>query len=682
MKNKILSAIMTMMVIVGLFVPMEGYADDKVKISTFSAGIYPEHTEKGQVVAVIENISNQDLSGIQLYIDKAELPGSITQTTSFDGTLKQNSPVSISWDADLIGMPMGKGITIRLDVKDASNQLLASKQSVLQVTPNDESTGNGKANLPIVEQKDYTYKPDPNVNYNPQMKLEVVSPSGGLKAGATNTMQLKIKNTGNAPFNKVIAGITLAEKMSLQNASVEQDLGSMSRTGESVAKFPVHIDSTHTGGNIPITFTVKGTDPTGKEATFAITEYVTVNAGTSQVDKLEIINVQNPQSVAMDQTFSLKFAVRNNSSETAKNIKVTVEPTAPVVNKSKNIFIISLAGGESKAFDIQLFAAGNAEVQSQNYPIKITAETTDKEPIGISQYAGVFVNGDNKTKTVPQIIITNYTYGGSSVVANEVFPLSLVLKNTNSSQTLRNIKVSLTADEGIFIPHNSSNSFYIDKIGANASIQKTIQLMTKPDAPEKTVSINVDMSYEDSKGNPVSVKDIISVPVIQQRKIVIDDVNPIDPIFQGEDSNVSVQYYNMGKSTLNNLVITAESEQLKFTQNPKSFIGKFEPGKSGSYDFTFIAEKTGEVKGKLLITFEDSNGKEVKMEKAFAFVVEEPIMPPENEMTNEIPEPEKGGKMKKVLIGVGVATAIVVAGIVIKKIRKKKFDDSLDIGNE
>ncbi|MDO5095380.1 MAG: hypothetical protein Q4D65_02370 [Peptostreptococcaceae bacterium] len=675
MKNKILSALMTMMVIVGLFAPMESYADNShIRVDAQFTSGYTQGQTEATLKATVTNTTDKPITDITVRVDSGQMPSGangIKPSGSIKTSLDGKETKEFLWTIDITGATLGQDY--RFEVSATWSNYIAYDTSTLKVEPSiDENEG--KPNLP---------NPSNNEpNFNVQSKLEVIAPSGGLNSGTTNSIQLKVTNNGNARFSNVVASITPGEKMTLKNASLEQRIGNIERNETGIASFPVHIDSTHTGGNIPITFTVKGTDPTGKEATFAITEYVTVNAGTSQVDKLEIINIQNPQSVAMDQTFSLKFAVRNNSSETAKNIKVTVEPTAPIVNKSKNIYIITLAGGESKAFDIQLFAAGNAEVQSQNYPIKITAETTDKEPIGISQYAGVFVNGDNKTKTVPQIIITNYTYGGSSVVANEVFPLSLVLKNTNSSQTLRNIKVSLTADEGIFIPHNSSNSFYIDKIGANASIRKTIELMTKPDAPEKTVSINVDMSYEDSKGNPVTVKDIISVPVIQQRKIVIDDVNPIDPIFQGEDSNISVQYYNMGKSTLNNLVITAESEQLKFTQNPKSFIGKFEPGKSGSYDFTFVADKTGEVKGKLLITFEDSNGKEVKMDKPFTFMVEEPIAPPENEMINEIPEPEKGGKMKKVLIGAGVVTAIVVAGIVIKKIRKKKFDDSLDIGNE
>ena len=140
--------------------------------------------------------------------------------------------------------------------------------------------------------------------------------------------------------------------MSLTNFSTEQRIGVIEKGATQVVRYPIFVDADHTGGNTQLAFTIKGTDPNGKEFTDSITEYVMVNAGSSSSDSLEIINIQNPGSVALDQTFSLKFSVRNQGSQALKNIKVSVEPTAPVVNRTKNIFVINLEAGEAKAFDV------------------------------------------------------------------------------------------------------------------------------------------------------------------------------------------------------------------------------------------------------------------------------------------------------------------------------------------
>lgn len=676
MRKRFLSILLTMVMILGLGIPQQSFAEPEVTVE-FEVTQATQYQEKTTAKATI---TSSTFSGnVRVAFIKGNLVGNVSTSDSETFSLKSGDKETITWTLDLYGTPLGKSIDVGVEVIDTSNNksLAKSKPKTLTISPIDPEDI-GKPNLPTITEKDYTYKPDPTVNYNPQMKLEVVAPSGGLNGGTTNSVQLKMKNTGNAPFNKVLAGISLGDKMTLKNASTEQDLGSMSRTGEASANFPVFVEASHPGGNIPLSFTVKATDPTGKEATFTITEYVTVNAGSSLADRLEIVNIQNPASVSTDQDFSLKFAVRNNSGSVAKNVKITVEPTAPVVNKTKNIFVVDLAGGESKDFEVKMFAVGGGEIQSQNYPIKITAETSGTDASSISQYSGVFLNAGNAGKTVPQIIITNYTYGDTAVVANEVFPLSIVLKNTNTSQTLRNIKVSFTAEEGIFIPHNTSNSFYIDKIAPGASLTKTVEFMTKPDAPEKTVSLNVDMSYEDSKGNPVSVKDIISVPVVQERRLVIDDIVPTDVYFVGEQGNLTVQYYNMGKNTLNNLVIYAEGD-FDFPQSTKVFAGKFDAGKNDFYDLQFIPTKVGESSGKLIFTFEDSNGKPITVEKPFTIMAEEAI-PEEPMPDDQMMKPEGMGKGKYIAIGAGVL--VVAAGIVIYRKRKKKQIDSLDIGNE
>lgn len=674
-KKRLISLLMAVSMVLGVGIDLRSFAAGDVTVA-ITKGIYVSQYQGEDTVKV--EINNKSGDKIERAIVSLEHDGLVNPPDNITTTLNQGSN-EVVFKINLYGLTLGKTYYVRAKVTDSNGNIIAGPSENGSITVNfiDEED-RGKPNLPTIDEKDNTFKPDDSIQYNPQVKLQVIPPSGGLNAGVVNNVQLKITNTGNAPFNKVVAvASNLGDKMSLKNASTEKDLGAMGKLKEATVTFPVFVENSHEGGNVPMGFTVRATDPTGKVTEFPITAYVDVNGGTSLADQLEIVNIKNPQQVSPDNNFNVTFAVKNNSSKQAKNVKVTVEPAAPVVNRTKNIFVIDLEPGASKAFDVQMFVPASAEGTAQNYPIKITAETTGKDASSISQYSGVFVN-TSTDKTIPQIIITNYTYGGTAAVANEVFPLNLVLKNTNAGQALKNIKISLNAEEGVFIPHNSSNSFYIPKIGPNGSVSHSIEMMTKPDAPEKTVAINVDMTYEDEKGTQIAVKDVISVPVVQQRRLEIDDVKPMDILYVGQQANISVQYYNMGKSTLNNLIISAEGD-FDFPQSTKSFVGKMESGKSDYYDLAIIPNHAGEADGKLIFSFEDSNGKEIKIEKPFRLTAEE--MPP-MEPTDEIPMDEPGLSRNQ-KIGIGVAAVLILAGgTIIYKKRKKKQRDILDIDSE
>ena len=674
MKKRILSFIMAMSMVFAMGLDMKSFAAN-VSMTIDGSSAYSQYQGVGKFTVSITNNSGNDINNATL-VFTSPFPGGVKPSGNQTVDLKNGITENRDFEVGLYGATMGPIENVNATLFDSSGINIANASKQIYVNPIDP-IDIGNENLPTVDEKDYTFKPDNTINYNSQVKLEVIAPKGGMNPGATNNVQLKVTNTGNAPFNKVVASIaTLGDKMSLKNAPTNQDLGPMGKGKSQTVSFPIYIENSHEGGNVPISFSVKATDPKSAVAEFSITEYVVVNAGTSLADQLEIVNIKNPSKVNPDQDFNLSFAVRNGSGQAAKNVKVTVEPTAPVVNKTKNIFVINLAPGESRAFNVQMFVPKTAENQAQNFPIKITAETTGKDASSISQYSGVFVN-TSTDKTVPQIIITNYSYGGSSAVANEVFPLRLTLKNTNTRQALKNIKVSLNAEEGVFIPHNSSNSFYVASIAPGGSVVKTVEMMTIPEAPEKTTAINVDMTYEDDKGNQIAVKDIISVPVVQQRRLEIDDVDSMDELYVGQQANISVQYYNMGKSTLNNLIISAEGD-FEFPQSTKTFVGKLEAGKNDYYDLALIPTHPGEADGKLIFSFEDSSGKEIVIEKPFRLIAGE--MPP-MEPTDEIPMEEPGlTTLQKV--GIGVGAAVLAGALVLYRRKKKKQKDILDIDDE
>lgn len=660
MSKRILSIMMSIICVLTMGLGSTVYAETKVSVKQIKGSVAAEGDTKMTLIVEVKNTTTAQLTGVKVKIGVGDLTYSpYSDEEVAIGDIDPGVKKTAEWSMNVTGLTLEKMYKMPVTVTDDSGTIGKTEATLYVATMNEE------------------FEVDPNITYNPQLAINAKTPSGTMSSGTTNDLNLTITNIGNSPLVDVLVSIgPLGENMSLKDSPTELRLGSISVSkGEKSASFPIFIDKKHEGGNMPFTFTVKGKDPNGKEATFTKTEYITVVGGSSETDNLNITNVTCPAEIAPGKDFKIGFKVGNSGSSELKNIKVTVEPTAPVVNKTKNTFVTNFKAGESKSFNVTMFSASNTE--AKNYPIKITVETSDKEPKSISQYAGIYVKGDTSSKTVPQLMITNYNYGGKVVEANHPFDLAISLKNTNTKQAIRNIKVSLSAEEGVFIPQNSSNSFYIDSIGAGGTATKTITLTSKPDAPQKTVPITVDMTYEDKDGNPITAKDMITIPLVQDLRLVIDEITPPTELFAGQQASISLQFYNMGKTPLTNLKVTAEGTNLEFSQSPSTFVGNFEAGKNEYYDLSIIPLAPGEVEGKVIFTFENSAGEQSEVKKEFKFTATEMPAPeiPEGE---EVPEDGMSKPFTKYIIG-AIVLAAILGFVGYKKHKKKKMDDSLNI---
>ena len=284
--------------------------------------------------------------------------------------------------------------------------------------------------------------------------------------------------------------------------------------------------------------------------------------------------------------------------------------------------------------------------------------------------------GNSKT---PQLIVEKYSYGGSSVQAGNNVNVSLTLFNTSTTRDLNNIKITLTSDDGTFIPYNSSNSFYIPSIAKNSRTTKNITLTVKPDAVQKTTGINLAMSYEDGSGNAFTAEDIISIPVMQKTKLVVDDIIAPPDIYAGQPMSVSIQFYNMGKTTLSNLKVTAEGN---FTPSDSTnyFVGNMEAGKNDYYDFGFTPNEAGTMKGNIIFSYEDQAGNQQTLLKEFSFqVLETPPAPVDPGIP---PETTGGSKLPWIIAGI-IAALLAIGGFIFWRIKvKKRKAKELDLLDE
>jgi hypothetical protein len=223
------------------------------------------------------------------------------------------------------------------------------------------------------------------------------------------------------------------------------------------------------------------------------------------------------------------------------------------------------------------------------------------------------------------------------------------------------------------VPVDSSNSFFIGNVEAGGRFTRTMTLRANPAAEQKTTAITVTMTYEDGDAE-FTAEDTISIPVIQVMRLSVDEIIPPFEIYAGMTGYSSLQFYNMGHTTLNNLMITAEGD-FDVMESNSYYVGNMEGGKSDIFTFSFMPRDVGPFAGKVIFTYEDLDGEQIVYEVPFEFNAME--MPDWEDMwggyVEERPTPWA-------LIIFGIVLVLGVAGFLVwRHIRKKRQNKKLEI---
>ena len=505
-----------------------------------------------------------------------------------------------------------------------------------------------------------------------------IKPASGFTVGGNNKLSLTLYNYGNSVVKNGSVKITLPEGLSINNGSNQANIGYLSTGQKQTVDFPISVEDGTQSKNYPIEVTVQGQDFMRGEVKGSKTLYIpVVGAGKEDIkNDLNITNVTAPNVVAEKSTFNVSFSVTNSGKTKLRSIKITAEPAEGLLNRSRNIFVDSFDPGQTKTYTISYFAKETKEGKS--CAIKINAESTNsdaKNAAQVSQYAVVTVeaSADDGVKK-PQLMVDGYTYGGTAVQAGGHFILNLGILNT-STKELANIKVSLTDEGGVFVPAGGSNSFFIDKIRGKAHYTKSMAFDVKPQAEQKTTSMTVKISYETKDGEALESSDVIAIPVTQRTRLVIDDFVPPQEAYVGSPVSCELQFYNMGKTVLNNLKINCSGD-FDVTQSNSYYAGNMEAGKSDTYSFTVVPREVGTVTGTVSFTFEDSEGESQIIEVPFEFEATKEQIIDDNDDNQK--DNQKKAPWSLIIFGIIVAS-LIISVIVVKKIRKNKMHKDLEI---
>ena len=285
--------------------------------------------------------------------------------------------------------------------------------------------------------------------------------------------------------------------------------------------------------------------------------------------------------------------------------------------------------------------------------------------------------------STPRVIVTGFTTTPEEVYAGDTFTLTLNLKNTSKVTAVKNMLFDIQGTQegtdasntyAAFLPTAGSSTIYVESIGANASKSISIELKSKADLAQKPYVVSVNMEYEDDKANPFTETASVSVPIKQEAKVDLSSITTMPEAIEiGNEANVMFSIYNVGKTKLYNVSVEFVADSIS---GGEVFIGNMDPGATGNVDAYLAGQAATMDDGtvKIVITYEDEEGKEATIEEVMTLFVNEPFYPEmfdDPYATGEMYEEEKGFPWWGfALIGVAVAGGAAAAVLVIRKKKK------------
>lgn len=478
----------------------------------------------------------------------------------------------------------------------------------------------------------------------------------------------------------------------------------MKRVGDAVGTLRFKITYYDSNGGKLNSFTVQRTifDPIGD---------TTSSEDEEKKPILTVVSYETdpPSGIKEGDPFNLKVTIKNNSGVVCNNIVAAFDNTnAPDISMrgtTDTLYIDSLMAQGTATLTYPLVCA--TKMEDKSYPVAIKLSSSDLaaesniSPRMFIPIKGTKVSEEDKedglSTSIPQIIIQNYNYGGLSVTGGQEFVLSMNFKNTSPNVAIENLKMTVSAapdgDEGVvaFTPANSSNTFFIPKVGGGGSFKEEIALYPKVDAAPKSYGVTIDYTYEavvdNVRKSDLKGTETIAIPLTQPDRFEVNQVDLYGPIYMGDQGQLSINYVNKGKSKIFNLSVSLEGN---FTSTEAStYIGNVDSGTGDSFDASLMPLEEGTMAGTATFSYEDSNGDLKEIQKEFACdVIPLPDMNggiDGGEIPPEIPPEASGPPMWAVgLVVAGGAILLIIIIILIRrkvkarKLRMLEQDDDYD----
>ena len=384
--------------------------------------------------------------------------------------------------------------------------------------------------------------------------------------------------------------------------------------------------------------------------------------------------------ISAGETMSLTVTFQNAGAVKLISPSASVTPSDSLIllNDTSTFLLPDIEPGQSASISLKVKAAAEISSTTQSIATELKYSYDNGETITqatASDKVNVSANATLKSDTsVPNIVIRSFSYGGPSLAAGSMFPLSFTFENTGKV-AIENVVVTVDGGD-CFTMDGSTNTFYYNGLAAGGSQSQEVPMRTVPNSKSGAQSISVGFKYEyvDGEKRSQASADIkISLPVYQPDRFHINAPSVPESVTVGEEVEVLLSYVNKGKDDLANLEATVEGEGVS-TPARTQYLGNVTAGTNGNIGFAITPEQEGEIKLVLKISYE--NGDQQVQTREFPITLRADEIPPPDDYSPDDLPPEEGS-FPVVPVAIGAGAAVLVAAVVLI-VRKKKAAGAAD----
>lgn len=387
-------------------------------------------------------------------------------------------------------------------------------------------------------------------------------------------------------------------------------------------------------------------------------------------------------SIATGETKTITVYIQNAGTTAMRDPILTLKSSGSLlIMGSQDYMLDDIRAGRDTAVTVTVKAPDKIESQMQTIDASLSfyydngTQLTGGSASGSVNVLSTVTKDTKDEETIasptPIVILSKYNYGGSSVAAGSSTNLSFSFTNTSKTIKIENVMVTVTGGQDLML-NGSTNTFYFESVAASGSKTVTVPMKAAQliSASAQDVKIDVTYEYVDQNARKSGNATLsLSVPLYQPDRFEMSEPTSSYTGYVGEETSLTIDYVNKGKSAINNVEATISGDIDSPT--PYQRVGTIDGGKNGTIAFAVTPQLEGENQVKIVITYEDSNGntKERVFEATVEAMAYEPTDPGMDDPGMIDPEPASTFPWKYVIIAV-VAALIVL--LIVLRIRKKK----------
>lgn len=518
-----------------------------------------------------------------------------------------------------------------------------------------------------------------------------------VEAGGTLNLAIEFENDSQHTAKELVITPDLEGTPLVYERPLKYKLSKSLRSRtEGKAVFNLKVSNDAKIGTYPLKFKLEYKN--NRDEVFSREETIYFKVNSEKLKPiLTISNIQNSlEKIKAGDTFRLSFDLNNIGGSDAKNIELTLDgfsqTTFIPVDARDYSYIDVIKAKETNTQTFEIYTS--SDITSKNNTLTANIKYVDSDNKEYSMSKNIYIVGvdigdnsseeDSEKMARPKMIISSYGLAPNEVVAGDIFTLGFTFKNTSKEKKIRNLKITISAEDGSFIITRGSNTFYIDEMEKGSMLTREIELKAKQDLSSNSYKVNVSFDYEDFNGNQYNSTETLNIPVTEYSKLVINSVYASEG-YVNSNINLSFDYVNMGKAVVSNLTASVEGDYESV--QTINYIGNLNAGSSDYYDIEIKPTKEGTNYGTLVLAFEDSSGGIIEVKKEFQgnafaenFFETEPNIPMNpNDIYMPIVEDEFTMPVWQiVLIGIGsFLVSFIITKMITTKIIRKKLEDEL-----